>query len=189
MPLSKAADREPIHHRAINCRGFRRLDDLWDIEGHLVDVKNYPFQNTWRGEIHPGEPLHEMWIRMTVDDDLVIVDIEAVTDNSPFPECPDIPQRFHLLKGVRIAPGWTRKIRKQLSGVNSCTHLVELLGPMATTAFQTIYPLINMKQQKTDESIRPPLINSCHAFASDGDVVRRQWPAFYTGDDTDITDK
>jgi len=28
---------------------------------------------------------------------------------------------------------------------------------------------------------KPRLIDSCHAFASDGDVVKRYWPDFYTG--------
>ena len=68
MPLSTVdVDREPIHTRAIECRSFRRSDGLWDIEGHLTDVKAYPFSNEFRGEIKPGEPLHDMWIRLTVD--------------------------------------------------------------------------------------------------------------------------
>ena len=39
MPLSPAAPREHIHTRTVTCRGYRRKDGLWDIEGHLVDVK------------------------------------------------------------------------------------------------------------------------------------------------------
>lgn len=27
-----------------------------------------------------------------------------------------------------------------------------------------------------------PCFDSCHAFASDGPIVRRQWPDLYTGD-------
>ena len=30
---------------------------------------------------------------------------------------------------------------------------------------------------------RPGFIDSCHAFASDGEVVRKSWPDFYTGPD------
>ncbi|NNG04491.1 MAG: hypothetical protein HKM95_10380, partial [Inquilinus sp.] len=29
---------------------------------------------------------------------------------------------------------------------------------------------------------RPPLLNSCHAFASDSEIVEKYWPDFYTGD-------
>ena len=30
---------------------------------------------------------------------------------------------------------------------------------------------------------RPGFIDSCHAFASDGEVVRKSWPEFYAGDE------
>ena len=45
MPLSPPAPREPIHTRAIDLRGYRREDGLWDIEGHLTDVKCYDFES------------------------------------------------------------------------------------------------------------------------------------------------
>ncbi|MFQ5955759.1 MAG: DUF2889 domain-containing protein, partial [Kiloniellales bacterium] len=79
MPLSPAAAREPMHTRQIECRGYRRQDGLWDIEGHLTDEKSYAFHNQWRGEIASGEPVHDMWLRLTVDDDLLIHEAEATT--------------------------------------------------------------------------------------------------------------
>ena len=39
MPLSRAVPRDHIHTREIRCRGFRRRDGLWDIEGVLEDTK------------------------------------------------------------------------------------------------------------------------------------------------------
>jgi hypothetical protein len=29
--------------------------------------------------------------------------------------------------------------------------------------------------------VKPPILDTCHALASDGPVVKRFWPAFYTG--------
>ncbi len=77
MPLSEPNAREHIHTRDISCRGYRREDGLWDIEGHLVDTKTYAFDNRFRGEVAPGMPVHEMWLRVTVDDDLRIKDVEG----------------------------------------------------------------------------------------------------------------
>ena len=71
MPLSPNVDRDPIHTRAIECKSYRRSDGLWDIEGHLTDVKAYPFLNDFRGEVKAGEPLHDMWIRLTVDREFI----------------------------------------------------------------------------------------------------------------------
>jgi Protein of unknown function (DUF2889) len=60
MSLSPPAPREPIHHRRIDCRGYRRADGFWDIEGHLTYPKSYAFANSYLGEIWPGEPIHDM---------------------------------------------------------------------------------------------------------------------------------
>ncbi len=182
MPLTKSASRKPMHHRRVECQGYLREDGLWDIEGHLVDTKPYDFANPDRGgTIRAGEPLHEMWIRLTVDTDLVVQHVEAKTDFGPYSVCGEITQSFKVLVGLRIAPGWTLKTRAALGGVKGCTHLVELLGPMATTAFQTIYPARVKRDGSADPGRRPPMLDSCHAYRSDGPLVKQRWPAFYTG--------
>jgi hypothetical protein len=125
-----------------------------------------------------------MWIRITVDDEYLIYDIEAVIDASPFRVCPNITHRFELLKGMRIGAGWTRMLKELFGDVKGCTHLMELLGPLATTSFQTIYPQTRLKHQQELEAHpdqKPILINSCHAFDSSGEVVKQYFPRFYTG--------
>ncbi len=181
MPLSPPADRESLHRRRIECRGFRRRDGLYDIEGHIVDTKAYSFPNQFRGEILAGEPLHEMWIRLTVDEDMLVHEVEAVTDHGPYRVCPDITPNFSTLKGLRIAPGWTKAVRTRLGGVLGCTHLVELLGPVATVAYQTLVAIRKKRLDETPSGRKPSVIDSCHAYASDGEVVQERWPDFYTG--------
>lgn len=191
MPLSPPdVTRDHLHTRHVTCQGFRRADGLWDIEGRITDVKTYGFRNEDRGEIVPGDPIHDMWVRLTLDDRLVVQAVEAVTDKSPYHLCGDITPNFSRLIGLRIAPGWTAQVHQRLGGVQGCTHLVELLGPVATTAFQTIYPVLARERaarRQTDGAsgaetgARPPLLNTCHAFASDGPIVRRYWPDHYTG--------
>lgn len=181
MPLSPPVEREPLHRRTVECRGYRRTDGLWDIEGHIVDIKTYSFANDFRGEIRAGEPLHEMWIRLTVDEDFLVHGIEAVTDNAPYRVCPDITPNFQVLKGLRIAPGWTMAVKQRLGGVNGCTHLVELLGPVATVAYQTLVTVRKKRLADTPADRRPGVLDTCHAYRSDGEIVRERWPAFYTG--------
>jgi hypothetical protein len=67
-----------------------------------------------------------------------------------------------------------------LGGVQGCTHLVELLGPLATTAFQTIYP-VRAKRDSAVAGHKPALIDTCHAYRSDGPLVEQRWPEHYTG--------
>lgn len=186
MPLSLPAQREHKHTRVVECKGYRRADGLWDIEGHITDRKTYAFHNDERGEVTAGTPVHEMWLRLTVDDTLTVKAVEAVTDYAPYPStCPHIAPAYEKIVGLRIGPGWTHAIKERMGGVNGCTHLSELLGPVATTAFQTVYPVISREQaRKAAASGQPPkfpLLNTCHAFRSDGEVVRHLAPAFYTG--------
>jgi len=190
MPLSEPAERQHLHTRDIVCRGYRRADGLWDIEGHLTDVKTYGFQTEQRGKLEPGDPVHDMWIRLTVDDRFTVHAIEAVTDKGPFAACGSIVPNYQRLVGLNIGKGWTRAVKERLGGVEGCTHLMELLGPMATTAFQTIYPILaheaaekaKAEGREQDKKARPVLLNMCHIFASDGEVVRTFWPEHYTGD-------
>jgi hypothetical protein len=130
-----------------------------------------------------------MWLRLTVDDRLVIHAVEAATDQSPFAVCPAVVPKFQVLQGLRIHPGFHKQVRDLLGGVQGCTHLVELLGPVATTAYQTIFPYRERQRLRDPKASapaatprrKPRLIDSCHAFASDGEVVKRYWPDFYTG--------
>ncbi len=65
----------------------------------------------------------------------------------------------------------------RLGGVKGCTHLVELaIGALATTAIQTIGPL-----RRRVPGRRPGHLDTCHALATDGEVVRARYPEFYTG--------
>jgi hypothetical protein len=58
---------------------------------------------------------------------------------------------------------------------------------MGTVARQTIWPLINAKEKtnvtkRSDEGRRPGVLNTCHAWSSDSNLVKIQAPSFYTGD-------
>ncbi len=181
MPLSPATDREHLHTRKIEFQGYHRADGLWDIEGRLTDVKTYDFPNEFRGTIKAEEPLHDMWLRVTIDEDFVIRDIEAVTDGAPFSTCAAIAPNFKKMIGVKMRSGWRREVRTRLGGVEGCTHLVEVLGACATVAYQTLFPALAKKNKAHGSHRKPRIIDSCHAFAGDGEVVRKRWPEFYTG--------
>jgi hypothetical protein len=182
MPLSPAAERERFHTRAYEIAGYRRADGLWDIEARMTDAKTYSFHNEHRGQIRAGEPLHDMWIRLTIDEGLVVRDIEAATDGAPFAVCPAITPNFKRMIGARVGAGWRRAIRQHLAGVEGCTHLAEMLGAMATVAFQTLYPVLAKKDAENPRPGKPALLDSCHAYRSDGPVVKKAWPEFYTGE-------
>ncbi len=183
MALPAPVEREQLHARNFEFRGFRRADGLFDIEGRMTDTKTYSFPNEWRGEVRAGEPVHDMGIRLTLDLDFLVHDIVTDTAAGPYRICGDIAPAFAVVKGLRVAPGWHNKLKELLGGVRGCTHLVEMLGAMGTVAYQTIYPMRNRAGWNAHgESDRPPrILDSCHALARDSEVVKRFWPRFYTG--------
>lgn len=179
MPLPKSTARKELHTRQITCTGYQRDDGLWDVDAHITDVKTYPVDNLHRGTIKTGEAIHDMWIRITVDEQLIIHDCMAVTDLSPFNCCPDITPIFKKLIGEKIAAGWTMRVKKLVGGLRGCTHLTDLLGPATTTIFQTMSAI--RKNQSSSETTKPFYINGCHAWASDSEQVLTHHPKFYTG--------
>jgi hypothetical protein len=180
MALSRPERREHIHSRDIRCRGFRREDGLWDIEATLEDTKTYSFANQDRGGIAAGEPIHRMHLRLTLDDDLVVRAAEAATEAGPFDLCGAITPVFANLIGLRIGPGWRKAVVERMGGVKGCTHLTELLlGPVTTTATQTIAASRARRQEASADGRPPPILDTCHALARTSDVVRRHWPEFH----------
>jgi hypothetical protein len=141
-----------------------------------------------------------MSIRLTLDHRFTIVDVEAVTDSSPYRVCGDIAPNFKKLIGLRIGAGFNRAVRERLGGTQGCTHIVELLGPVATTAFQTAGSR-RVQELQTAHRIKigkppkphdpnkpqrkPYMVDNCYAWASDGEVAKRWVPQFYTGPDAE----
>ncbi|HEX6011472.1 MAG TPA: DUF2889 domain-containing protein, partial [Geminicoccaceae bacterium] len=104
------------------------------------------------------------------------------TDAGPYAVCGAITPAFARLKGLTIGKGWRREVLARLGGVQGCTHLVELLWPLATAAYQTVYPVL-ARERPTRHDERPPAyLDSCHALARDGEIVREHHPRWYTGD-------
>ena len=189
MPLSPATTRKPAHTRVVTCHGFGREDGLWDIEGRIVDTKPYGFANKDRGgRIEAGEALHDMSIRLTIDAELKVIDVEAVIDASPYNYCKCVISFAKNLIGLRIAPGWSNKSKAAMGKNRGCTHLTELLGPIATTAIQTMASermkreSESRKQQEDRKGYKSLFINSCHALAAHSPVVEMHWPDQYVGD-------
>lgn len=186
MPLSNPVPRKLMHTRAIECTGYEREDGLWDIEAHLTDTKTYTHTRRDGGRARQaGEPVHNMRIRLTIDLDLVIRKAEAVTDSGPYAHCGDIAPAFESLAGLKIGPGWRREIAARVGGVKGCTHLVELLGPLGTTAFQATGRAREARKAAQPVHVhvhkKPYQINSCHVYKDDSPAVLERWPEYYTG--------
>ena len=170
--LSPPVPREAVHKRQINCNGFVRNDGLYDIEAELTDHKTYPFPNDFRGIVTPDLPVHHMILRVTINKERMIQHAEAITVTGPYAICPTANEVFQNLIGLQIGPGWRRKVQAAIGGRHGCTHITEMLGPVATIAYQTLYGEEARQNRKlgpmTDrekQASRTQLANSCVGYA------------------------
>jgi hypothetical protein len=192
MPMNTPPKRKLLHTRQISCNGYEREDGLWDIEALLTDVKTYDIlHHDGTVKLAAGTPLHQISLGITVDSSLVIVDAKARTERGPHRECPAINEAYTALKGMTIGAGFTNRVKKHFKGAGGCTHLTELIGTVATTAYQTLWPVLEKRYAARDSeeggapaagapAEKPsPTIDSCHALRRDGEVVLMRWPKFY----------
>ncbi len=182
MSLSTPVERSPLHTRTIVCHGFKRADGHFDIEASIIDIKAYQYTEPFRGVREPGSHVHEMWVRLTVGADMVVKGIEVSMPATPYPACQSAKPNFQGLIGVTVGSGWRRAVQECVGNVRGCTHVRELLFPMATVAFQTIggWPVAGEEPEVAPltRTEKPRVIDGCIAWASDGEVVAKLHPEF-----------
>jgi hypothetical protein len=165
-----------LHHREIDLRFYRRSDGLYEVEGKLLDRKAHAFRRVLQDHDTPaGAALHDITVRLVIDEQQVIHDASATMTVTPFEVCRGAVGTLQPLIGLRIGRGWSKRVRELLGGAACCTHIVELLGPMATTVHQGLAPqrLQRMAQADVNASTR---IDSCYAYSAEREVVARLWP-------------
>jgi len=175
--MTVEVQRHEIHHRQIDLRLFGRSDGLYEIEGRLIDRKTHSFRRVLHDqELAPGVALHDIVVRLVVDENLVVIDASAALSASPFELCKGASETLGPLKGLRIGAGWNKRVRELLGGAASCTQIVEILGPMATTAFQGLAPQRVARMTEPGNNEHVSKVDSCYSYAKDREVVARLWP-------------
>ena len=179
-------ERRRMHKRTVECDGYLRHDGLWEVEARLIDTKPFAQQDPYRGEIKPGEPVHDIALRLAVDDRMTIVEAETIMRSTPFPTCVEVEPILQRLVGERIGKGWRALVRQKIGPLETCTHLSELLGPAVTALFQTMSygkdpeGRSSLDHQRDSARERPFFIGACHSWRTDGPIVAEMFPQFAT---------
>jgi hypothetical protein len=180
FPMNQSSSSNPsrrlAHTRQIVCSGYARSDGLFDIEASLQDTKADDANLLFK-QVPAGGPIHAMRLVVTIDTEFVIHAVEARTEVAPTPFCAEINAAYGALVGIPLTAGFMKEVKSRIGGARGCTHLTELLGPIATTAFQTIMGMRNLLP-KDSEAVRPddrraaqPMLDTCHAWRRDGEVA------------------
>lgn len=179
-PASEGITREELHLRKIDMRGYKRSDGLFEVEGRVTDTKPYDLPALDGGRpVLADEPIHDMGVRLVYDEQLVVRAVSTFTDSAPYAACPEGGRALQTLVGIAMVSGWSKTVRERLAGARSCTHLMELLIPMATVAHQSMSKHFRDRPERVDAAGRPLKIDSCYAYSAGRELVRIRWPAFY----------
>jgi hypothetical protein len=178
MPLANSpVARTRLHTRRVTYEGFERDDGLFDIEGHLTDVKDHDYM-LLTGLRTAGDAVHDMWVRVTIGRDCVIRAIEAKTDEMPYPgACDRITPDYAKLVGLSLLHGFRKSLNAAMGGVQGCSHITELLALAPTAAIQMFAGLT----REIDGDDKPFQLDRCHALETTTDTVRRYYPQWYRG--------
>lgn len=188
--VTDPATREEIHHRQLDLRFYRRNDGRYEVEGRLVDTKRHPFRRPLAdADIPPGQPLHDIVVCLVVDETLVVHDATATMATTPFAVCRGAAPALAVLKGLRIGKGFNQACRERLGGAAGCSHILEMLAPMATTAIQGIAPRrLEQIGRPENEALRVAKVDSCYAYGAEREVVARLWPHLHRRRTDDSSD-
>lgn len=181
MTLSDAQPRREIHARTLDIKAYERDDGLFDVEGRIIDKK--PFDSNMRDDFRAaGAPIHDLWLRLTLNTSFEVVAAEAAMPQPAYPDCVGAAPNFAALEGLVIGPGWNKRVRERVGGVRGCTHLVEMLSQMATVALQALWGHAVANEEESAAEPTTGQLNTCHGYRADGEVIRQYFPVQYTGE-------
>ncbi|MCK9989728.1 MAG: DUF2889 domain-containing protein [Rugosibacter sp.] len=185
MPLpATSAPRKLVHTRRVDIQCWYREDGLLDMEACMVDLKekDYPLPPSLDVRLK-GQPLHDMRVRLTIDQEMTIHDVVVSSDAVPYPGgCDTIAPVYQQLIGLSLMKGFRRAVMERFGGVRGCSHITELLGALPTAAFQT---MASVQREKGvvdwDDRIdtQPAQLDHCHALEISTETVRQFYPRWY----------
>ena len=179
MPLNPSlADRTRLHTRHTRYECFRRPDDLFDIEGHLTDIKDQDCA-LLTGVRPAGVPVHDIWARLVIARDGMIQSVEVAFDGMPYPgACDRITAAYGKLVGVSLLHGFRKALYDAMGGVQGCSHVTEMLSHAPTAAIQMF---AGLRREIEPDGAKPFQLDRCHALETTTENVRRYYPQWYRG--------
>ena len=173
--------RRLVHTREIKTQAFAREDGFWDLEASLLDTKAKDFALA-SGVRAGGDPIHHMFLLVTIDERFNVVGAQARTESVPYPGyCNRIEPEYQKLVGLNLLKDFRSDVKRLFSGVLGCSHLTELCSVLPTVAIQAFAgEVIHVRDGQKESSLSMPFqLNRCHALRTDQEVVKKYYETWY----------
>jgi hypothetical protein len=180
MALPTAApERQLKHRRSISVQMYARGNGLWEVDAHITDVRTNDIRMA-TGLLPAGAPIHDMLVRLVVDERFNVIEAGAQTTAMPYPgECDSFGDAYGQLVGLNLMQGFHRAVKERLGGVKGCTHITELTQVLPTAVVQAFAGDVLDTRGDSEASQQPFQIDRCHALRADGLAVKTYYPRWY----------
>lgn len=174
-----ASDRQLKHRRNIDVQIYSRGNGLWEVDARITDVRARETRMA-SGMLPAGAPIHEMLLRLVVDERLNVVEAGAETLAMPYPgDCNDYGDVYGRLVGLNLMRGFRHAVKERLGGTQGCTHITELTQVLPTAVVQAFAGEVLDTTGDSADSTQPFQIDRCHALRADGPAVKTYYPRWY----------
>ena len=158
---------------------FSRGNGLWEVDAHITDVKTRDAKLAG-GVRAAGVPIHDMLLRLVVNQQLDIVEAGSETRWMPYTgTCNEHGDIYARLVGLNLLQDFRKALRERVGGVLGCTHITELAQVLPTAVVQAFVGEVIDTRGTAEDAKKPFQIDRCHALRSEGEVVRLQYPRWF----------
>ena len=188
MALPTAApERQLKHRRNISVQIYARGNGLWEVDAHITDVRSRDTPMSY-GLLPAGQPIHDMLVRLVIDESFNVIEAGAQTTAMPFPgQCDSFSEVYGRLVGLNLMRGFRQAVKERLGGVQACTHITELTQVLPTAVVQAFAGEVIDTHGNAEASEPPFQIDRCRALRADGDAVKTFFPRWYRSTQTSVT--
>ena len=180
MALPPAAPARTLQHRrSIAIDIFARGNGLWEVDAQLTDLRTRESRLP-SGPRPAGQPIHDMLLRLVIDERFNIVEAGAETRGMPYPGmCDDYGDAYGRLVGLNLMRRFRQGVKERLGGTRGCTHITEMTQDLPTAVVQAFAGTVIDTRGDADAAEQPFQIDRCHALRADGEAVRIHYPRWY----------
>jgi len=174
MNLVETWREKKIHTRNIEISTYEYDAENIVVEGILKDDVLIPIYVSGKKR-QPHTP-HHMKIQILIEcSSFIIRKINVEMPTIPYDWCKETTDSLDAIKGLKIEPGFTSKVKKILREGKRCLHLTTLLLAIVPTVMQG-YWTFNARKSGAGEVpsgiIEDYLIDTCWVWRKDGPRVK-----------------
>ena len=174
MGLDNQYKGRKIHARNIEISTYEYDEEHIVVEGILKDDLLIPIYVSKKVK-QPHSP-HHMIIQLLIEcSSFIIKDINVEMPTIPYEWCKETSDSLDPIKGLKIEPGFTSKVKKILRESKRCLHLTTLIFAIVPTVMQGYWTYNARKPSAGDvpsEMIDHYLIDTCWVWRKGGPRIK-----------------